>query len=62
MADVNAKSDLIRMKLGRWLRFITTNSEIRKDQFQNGGPKYKKWFVLDETWYLRVCADADYDL
>ena len=38
---------------------MTTNSEIKKNQFQNDGPKYEKWFVLDETRYLRVFGVAD---
>ena len=46
----------------RWQRFMITNLEIQKDQFQNGRPKYKKLFVLDKIWYLRVFEVADYDL
>ena len=45
-----------------WLRFITSNSKIQQDQVRNGGPKYKKWLVLDETRYLMVSELANCDI
>ena len=63
----DGKSDMIWMKLSFkgfqccWLRFITSNTEIKKNQIKNGGPKCKKWLVSDKTWYLMVSEFYNYD-
>ena len=59
MADQNAKSDLIWMKLGTSGVYDYEFGNSKRSKWRT---KIQKRFVLHETWYLWAFEVADYDL